>query len=90
MPDAEESGHTQQEEFCTHWVVQAVDLQHHGLGPLVGGTQEELSLTAARGGCFGLFGLSVARVLQDLVDFRSQQFGLPWGCAPEGSKRDHY
>lgn len=71
-----------------HRVVQAVDLQHHGLGPLVGGAQEELSLTPAWGGGFGFFGLCVARALQDLIDFWSQQLGFTWGCAPEESKSD--
>lgn len=65
----DESRCPRSQEVCPHRVVQAVDLQHHRLGALVSGSQEELSFTAARGGRFGLLGLSVARVLQDLIDF---------------------
>lgn len=61
----------------TDRVVQAVDLQHDGFGPLVGRAKEELGLASARGRGLGLLGLCVAGVLEDLVDLRSQQLGLP-------------
>lgn len=72
----------------THRVIEPIDVQDHRFGPLVVGTQEELSFPAAgRSCCFGLFGLFFASGLQQLVDFRGQQFGFSRGCAPSVRKK---
>ena len=70
-------------------VVQPVDVQHHRLGPLVGGAQEELGLPpAGRRRCLRLLRLLLARRLQDLIDLRRQQLGLPWRRGPGGVEGD--
>lgn len=70
----------------THRVIQAVDVQHHGLGPLVGGAQEEVGLASA-GGSLSLICL-ITSCLQNLIDLRRQQLGLPWGAAPERGEKE--
>ena len=66
-------------------------MQHHGLGPLVAGAQEELGfLLAGRSGRLRLLRLLFTRQLQDLIDLRGQQLGLPGRRAPSGREgEDH-
>lgn len=71
----------------THQVIQAFDVEHDSLGPLVAAAQEELGFTAAADRLLGHFALSVARRLQKLIDLRSQEFGLTWGGGPGGTSR---
>lgn len=67
----------------TYRVVQSVDVQHHSFGPLVVGAQEKVGFTLAGGSCcLGLFGFFFTCRLQDLIDLRGQQFGLPWRRTP--------
>ena len=69
----------------TYRVIQPVYMQYHCLGPLVGGAQEELGLPpAGRRRCLRLLRLLLARRLQDLIDLRRQQLGLPWRRGPGG------
>lgn len=61
----------------TYRVIQSIDVQHHSLGPLVVGAQEEVGFTLAGGSCcLGLLGLFFTSRLQNLIDLRGQQFGL--------------
>lgn len=67
----------------TYGVIQSIDVQHHSFGPLVVGAQEEVGLTLAGGSCcLGLFGLFFTGRLQNFIDLRGQQFGLPWRRTP--------
>lgn len=81
---AEEPEEEADVEGPAHIVIQAVDVQDDGLGPLVAGAHEELRFAAAaadgllrprRGGAGGAGS-------QELVDLRGQQLGLPGGRGP--------
>lgn len=63
-------------ELHTHRVVQSVDVEDDGFGPLVAGAQEELSFTAAAHALLGRLRVGTGSRLQQLVDLRRQQLRL--------------
>lgn len=65
--------------FRAHRVVQPVDVEDDGLGPLVAGAQEELGFATAADSLLGRLHLSAAGRVQELVDLRRQQLRLPGG-----------
>lgn len=60
-------------------------MKHDGLGPLVAGAQEELGFTPTADRLLGPLALSTAGGLQELMDLRSQEFGLTGGGGPDGT-----
>lgn len=60
-------------------------MKHDGLGPLVAGAQEELGFTPTADRLLGPLALSAAGGLQELMDLRSQEFGLTGGGGPGGT-----
>ena len=66
---------------ATHRVVQPGDVQHHRLGSLVGGAQEELRLPPPGRSTLHPLRLPRGR-LEELVHLRGQQLRLPRGGGP--------
>lgn len=71
---------------AAHRVIQAFDVENHGFGTFVAAPQEELGLSAAGYSLIRLV-LRTAGSLQDLVDLRGQQLGLPRCSCPSQEKK---
>ena len=62
-------------------------MEHHRLGPLVAGAQEELGFPPAADRLLGRLGVGAAGRLQELVDLRGQKLRLTGSRRP-GRRRD--